>query len=51
MIHEAGFHSVLYFSIHYAKCQLLLLYLTYAFVGRTINHPLGDFITPFVWGY
>ena len=41
MIHEAGFHSVLYFSIHNTKCQILLLYLTYAFVGRTF----------LVWGY
>ena len=34
MIHEAGFHSVL-FSIHNTKYQLILLCFTYAFVGRT----------------
>lgn len=36
MIHEGGFHSVLFFSIYNTKCQLLLLCITYAFVGRTV---------------
>ncbi|MBQ9418083.1 MAG: hypothetical protein IJU19_05835, partial [Bacteroidales bacterium] len=36
MIHEAGFHSVLFFSIYNTKCQLLLLHLIYAFAGRAI---------------
>ena len=34
---------ILYFSIYNTKCQLLLLYLTYAFVGRTFFFLFTDF--------
>ena len=37
-----------FFSIYNAKCQLLLLYLTYAFVGRIIFFCIGFDIAHFL---